>query len=246
MITPEQPIQRRKLSHEILDRLLQLIEAEKLSPGDPLPSERELMTAFGVGRPAVREAMQSLERMGIIRISHGERARIAEPTIGHILDQISQTARHILGISPAGLQHLKEARLMFELQVVRQAVKKCRDADVERLEKIVALQESSRGSPVDFMAADGAFHREIAVISGNPIYAAVSEAMFGWLARFHVSLVRTPGLEDLTIAEHREVLDAFRARDVPAAANAMERHLTRANKLYRQYEETERSGAGKD
>jgi len=239
MITPDQPIQRRKLSHEILDRLLKLIETEGLAPGDPLPSERELMTAFGVGRPAVREAMQGLERMGIIRISHGERARVAEPTIGHILDQISQTARHLLGISPAGLQHLKEARLMFELQVVRQAVTKCRDEDVKRLEKIVALQESHRGNPADFLAADGAFHREIAVISGNPIYAAVSEAMFDWLKRYRVSAVRSPGLEDLTVAEHREVLDGMRDRDVVAAANALERHLMRANKLYRQYEESD-------
>ncbi len=237
MITPEQPIHRRKLAHEILDRLLKLIESEGLSPGDPLPSERELMGLFGVGRPAVREAMQNLERMGIIRISHGERARIAEPQIGHILDQISQTARHILEVSPAGLQHLKEARLMFELQVVRQAVVKCRDEDVKRLERILSLQETSRGIPADFMEADGAFHREIAVISGNPIYAAVSEAMFDWLKRYHVGMVRKPGLEDLTISEHRDVLDAIRNRDIAAAANALERHLMRANKLYRQFEE---------
>ena len=57
-----EPIRRRKLSHEILDRLLARITQGELAAGDHLPSERDLMSQYGVGRPAVREAMQALER----------------------------------------------------------------------------------------------------------------------------------------------------------------------------------------
>ena len=55
---PTDPIQRRKLYQEVLDRLMHRIEAGEFAPGDHLPSERELMEVYGVGRVAVREALQ--------------------------------------------------------------------------------------------------------------------------------------------------------------------------------------------
>jgi GntR family transcriptional regulator, sialic acid-inducible nan operon repressor len=70
------PVQRRKLFQEVLDRLLERIRAGEFAPGDQLPSERDLMQSYAVGRPAVREALQALERDGIVSISHGERARV--------------------------------------------------------------------------------------------------------------------------------------------------------------------------
>lgn len=71
-------IVRRKLSDEVLERLLRLISEGNLKAGDPMPSERELMARFGVGRPAIREAMQALSNIGLVSISHGERAKVQE------------------------------------------------------------------------------------------------------------------------------------------------------------------------
>jgi DNA-binding FadR family transcriptional regulator len=72
-------IQRRKLFHEVADRLQSAILSGALQVGEALPSERELMERYGVGRPAIREALLSLERAGLIVISGGERARVARP-----------------------------------------------------------------------------------------------------------------------------------------------------------------------
>src|SRR5687767_2162620 len=66
-------IVRRKLSDEVFARLKAMITSGELQPGDEMPSERELMERFGVGRPAIREAMQALAGMGLVVISHGER-----------------------------------------------------------------------------------------------------------------------------------------------------------------------------
>lgn len=78
MTNTEKPLQRRKLSDEIQERLLELIKLEGLQPGEVLPSERELMRQYKVGRPAIREAMQNLQRMGLVSIKHGGKPRQAK------------------------------------------------------------------------------------------------------------------------------------------------------------------------
>jgi DNA-binding FadR family transcriptional regulator len=83
---------------------------------------------------------------------------------------------------------------------------------------------------------DNLFHREIARINGNPIFTAVNQAVFEWLEEFHVELVRLPAAEQLTLEEHSAIFDAIAERNPERAAEAMERHLTRANALYRRFE----------
>jgi DNA-binding FadR family transcriptional regulator len=74
-------------------------------------------------------------------------------------------------------------------------------------------------------------HVAIARISGNPIFVYLCEALFQWLAQFHVDLVGRPGLEALTLAEHREILAAIENGYPDAAAKAMSDHLYRSNRL---------------
>ena len=78
------------------------------------------------------------------------------------------------------------------------------------------------------------FHREIARISGNPIFPAIVEALFGWASAYYQTIVRAPGAESLTLAEHQRIIDAIARGDGDAAAQAMTEHLTRASDLYRQ------------
>ena len=84
-----------------------------------------------------------------------------------------------------------------------------------------------------FVSLDGDFHREIAAISGNPIFAALSEAIFKWLAASYRGAVSVPGLEKLTLNEHAQILDGISAGNPDLAARNMADHLTRANELYR-------------
>ena len=92
-------IARRKLYQEVADRLIARIRSGEFAAGDQLPSERSLMETYAVGRPAVREALQSLER-AIVSITHGERARVAVPTAESLIDQIAAGASHLLRIEP--------------------------------------------------------------------------------------------------------------------------------------------------
>ena len=73
------------------------------------------MEEYGVGRPAVREALQSLERSGIVEIAHGERARVVVPTAERLVAQVAGGAMHLLRTQPQTLDHLKQARLFLEM-----------------------------------------------------------------------------------------------------------------------------------
>lgn len=223
----------RKLSDDIRERLLKRIRRGEFSPGDPLPSERNLMQVYEVGRPAIREAMQDLQRLGLLDIRHGRRARVAAPSIGRMVEEIGETMRHFLAHSPASLEQLKEARLIFEMEMARIAARKRSASDVARLRTVLQAQTEASSELERFVARDGDFHREIAAISGNPIFAALSEALFRWLAAFYRGAVSVPGLERVILHEHGQIVEAIATRNPDAAAKNMSDHLTRANELFR-------------
>ncbi len=230
------PILRRKLYQEVVNRLMARIESGEIAPGDPLPSERELMEAYGVGRPAIREALQTLERSGIVTISHGERARLVVPTVESLIGQIEDGARHLLRSEPHSLENLKDARLFFETGIIRLAAIRADEAGIAAVSERLAEHRETLSSPDVFLDRDMAFHRQIAALTGNPIFPSIIEAMFGWLSTYYRSLVHAPGAESLTIAEHERIFEALHARDPDAAEAAMRDHLTRANALYRRFE----------
>ena len=228
------PIRRRKLSEEVEDRLLGMVERSNLKPGDTLPSERQLMEAYGVGRPAIREALQNLQRMGLIEIRHGGRARVATPSMDGIFGQLGNTVRHMISHSESNLKFLKEARATFEMEMARIAARQRTPSDIALMEAVLLKQGEAIADQNIFLKQDGQFHAAIARISGNPIFVSLSEAFFDWLAHFHIDLVSRPGLETLTLEEHGNILSAIEKGEPELAAKAMRDHLYRANKLYHQ------------
>lgn len=226
-------IVRRKLSEQVLERLLDMITRREIAPGELMPSERDLMDRFGVGRPAVREALQSLDTMGLISISHGERARVTALTADTVIRQIDGVAQLLLSASPDNLEHLKQARRFFETGMVRLAAANAAPADIAELRALVDRQRESLGDADAFIAADIAFHRCIAALSGNPIFAAISGAMLNWLFNYHSEMLLWSGAEHKTLAEHATIVDRLATGDGEGAAAAMEGHLDRTDTLYR-------------
>lgn len=71
----------KKLSEMVEEELEQMIRRHEFGEGEQLPSERELMAFFNVGRPSVREALAALKRKGLVQINNGERARVSRPLL---------------------------------------------------------------------------------------------------------------------------------------------------------------------
>jgi DNA-binding FadR family transcriptional regulator len=232
MSQPIEPIVRRKLSDQVFDRLERLITSGELKPGDEMPSERVLMERFGVGRPAIREAMQSLANMGLVVISHGERAKVLELTARSLFRQVDLTAKIMLSQSADSLEHLKSARIFFERGMAREAAVKATAGDIEDLQLILEEQHDSLGHADAFISSDMRFHTRIAQITGNPLYVAVSEAMLAWLKQYHTEMLIWTGKEKYTLVEHKEILNCLAAHDVEGAEASVLRHLERSRALY--------------
>jgi DNA-binding FadR family transcriptional regulator len=229
-----QKITKRKLSDDVLDRLMELIQSGHYAPGDTFPSERQLMERFGVGRPAVREAMQSLQNAGLISVKQGHRPKVTEPTATGIISQIDIAAQHLLNQSPSSLEHLKDARLLFEVGVVRRAAEKATEKDAARMQAALDLQEECyQTDPDKFVKADIAFHIAIAETTGNPILVATERAMLGWLKTYNSKIVRLDGKEHITLDEHRKIFEYIVANDPDAAAFAMTDHLNRSREIFK-------------
>ena len=225
-------ISKRKLSDEVFERLKHLIVSGERGPGSLMPSERELMARFEVGRPAIREAMQQLEGMGLVEINHGERARVLELTPQSLMRQVDQSARIMLSLSSDSLENLKSARIFFERGMAREAAIKATATDLKLLRDTLDEQRCLLGDAENFMAADMRFHTQIAAISHNPIFTAVSEAMLGWLKTYHSEMLIWTGKEKYTLAEHEEIISHLAANDPDAAEAAMVKHLERSRALY--------------
>lgn len=220
-------IRRRKLYEDVAEDLERQIRDGRYVPADSLPSERELMREYGVGRPAVREALFHLRKMGLVQIRSGERARVTRPTPEFVIGSLGGTARHMLS-APGGVADFQHARLFFEIGLARHAAAFATPEDIAELGAALAANEAAIGDPVRFGATDVAFHYVLAVIPGNAIFTAIHAALADWLLEQRRTTLGRPGDLSLyrTVWEaHRAVYDAVAAHDPDAAERAMREHL---------------------
>lgn len=225
-------IQRRKLSDEVAAQIEGMIHSGELAAGDMLPSSRELMGMFGVGRPAVREALSSLHKLGLITITNGACARVTKPTASNVVNLISGVAKHLLA-QPDGLTNLQDARVLFESALARRAAAMATDADLAELKRALDANYSSLNDLAAFETTDIAFHCVLASIARNPIFAAIHEAMVDWLREQRHVALRVPNANKTAYRSHKDIYEAVAAKDIDAAENAMRSHLHDVSTQYR-------------
>src|SRR6476659_3306634 len=168
---PVAAVRRRKLYEEVADQLERLIEDGEYARGDQLPSERDLMRQFGVGRPAIREALFHLRKMGLVEIRSGERARVTQPTPQVVIDALAGTARHMIA-APGGVHNFQDARVFFEVGLARHAAQHATEEDLLAFKSSLEANRQSIGDLKRFERTDVAFHYVLAVIPRNPIFTA--------------------------------------------------------------------------
>ena len=225
------PIRRRKLYEDVALRIEEMIREGRYAPGDQLPAEREIMEELGVGRSAVREAMLSLQRMGLVTVSSGERARVTAPTAKVLVSELSGAARLLLA-QEGGMRRFQEARALFEIGLARAAAERANEADLARLRAALEANRAAIGNHAQFMRTDVAFHYEIAQIPRNAIFTSLYNAVVEWLTEQRETSGRATGAGEAAYAAHKRIYQAIAAHDPAAAEVAMEGHLEAVVKLY--------------
>ena len=222
---------RHRLSEQVRDRLEAMIRDDVFADGELLPSERELMERFGVGRPSIREALFALEQRGLVRLSPGERPRVSRPTPRHFMDTLSGAARMLLD-RREGVEHFEQARIFMEEGLARHLARDLPADGLGRIRDALAANATTIGRAKAFAASDVAFHRTLVQLSGNPIFMAMHDAFVEWLISQRTLPDDAEASNRQSHDEHRAIVAAIEARDEAAAGRAMRVHLENAHRKY--------------
>lgn len=215
------PLKKKTFSDEIIDQMLSMILTGELKAGDRLPSERQLSESFEVGRNSVREALKTLENLGLVRrhprgttVCAPEEARYPSFSLAaasSTLEQIFELCR-IIGIELAGL-----------------AAERAQEKETRRMEK--ALRETRDG--LQAVAHHYSFHRALATWAQNPLLTEVSNLVIGFISQSEKLSHAIQQWDEEKLAAvihnlaegHKKILEAIEARDAPAAKRYMREHL---------------------
>jgi DNA-binding FadR family transcriptional regulator len=213
-----------KLYQQIEQALSEEIAEGIYKPGDTLPTERDLMERFGVGRPSIREALFSLSRRGLVELGSGRRPRVAEPSFDIVMGELDVLARQALRNSD-NLFHLMELRRILECALVRKLALEISDKQINELHQRLEENEEALGDLIKFWRTDSEFHKTIARMNGNPLLPTLVDALLSWLIDNRKVTLSMPGSAERALKDHKAIFNAIRAHQPEAADMAMATHL---------------------
>jgi GntR family transcriptional repressor for pyruvate dehydrogenase complex len=216
------PIERRKTYELVAEHLTAQIGERALAPGTPIPSERELVEAFKVGRSSVREALRMLESRGLIE-NRGNGTFV----VSQIRNTLNQSLGLLLSVDEADLRELFEVRRILEGECAALAAARRSDEQLERMEEAIAQMRAGLTSELEYIAADVQFHLTIAEASGNRVAAHLMHAIRDQVQRALGTVFHIPGSPERSIEQHREIVDAIRLRRPDEARERMHEHIGR-------------------
>jgi len=212
------PIRRVNLTSQVMESVKDYIVTNDLPPGARLPSEKELTVKLKVSRNILREALKSLEAVGLIEIKVGDGMYVSDFDYSNVVTHIS----FALSRNTQEFEHFIEARLITEVAAMELVAERLTDEDLRNLEecndRLAQAETIEEAAEIDFE-----FHRELLAIARNPV---ISE--FGsFLVQFFKqgSHMVDGDAKFRTARGHMEILDALRARDAALLKETMRKHI---------------------
>jgi GntR family transcriptional repressor for pyruvate dehydrogenase complex len=224
-------VKQGRVSDGVREQITNLILAGELNVGDRLPTENELARQLGVSKVPVREAMISLQQMGLLtsRRGAGGGVFVCEPRP----EPVGEALTLMLRLGKASIADLTQARLVIEPHVARQAALLATARDVARLEESIIEYQKIVEQNQERSIRDLDFHLTLADACGNPVFNLILRALIPLLYT-NVRLRRLPPeRRNLGIDGHREILEAVRRGDPEKAQLAMARHVTQMATLWK-------------
>lgn len=225
-------VNMEKKRAELVRTLTTLVREPGRFPDGRLPPERELARSLGVSRNLLREAIITMEAVGLLEIRERQGAFITLPQ-----GEDYAASLKFLSLWPEDLlSNLMEMRLVIEVPAAGLAAGRRTEEELARMKQCVRRLDEVQGNP-DHGFSSGAvwdtmLHALVLNAAHNPILSRVYEALASTMEKYIVisrsKLLALDGWPGKVFEEHKALVRAIESRDPEAAREALRRHLSGA------------------
>ncbi|WP_458353206.1 FadR/GntR family transcriptional regulator [Peribacillus frigoritolerans] len=214
-------IQKESLVDIAIKRIKDHITTSGLKPNDKYLSEKELISQLQVSRTVVREALISLQSIGIVNIKPGGGVYIGDPN----LDTIKEILKHHYDTHGVKLRELTEIRKVIELGALRLIIENDIDVDFLQLEKINESYYKAIIQKQDTRKDDRLFHQALIKMTHNETFYSFSEIIHEYFSLTKIDLVQKEAKLIQSYHQHAGMIDALKEKDLSIAQKIMALHF---------------------
>lgn len=216
-------------SRWVQEQIKAMILGRKLQPGALLPPEVELAQQLGVGRGSVREAVKTLQALGIVEVRHGYGTFVGRLSLRPLIDELTFHGLLDLQGDVETVRNLIQIRAILEVNLIRGVAASIEPESIERLEVLVEQmhERAARGEHVH--EQDRLFHEQLYRSVDNALVSQMLQAFWDVL---RVVLPNLPGPATdprVDALNHERILVALAKGDPDQAAAAMAQHFVGVN-----------------
>lgn len=216
-----EPLNKTRLYEDIVKQIIDSIKNGELKPGDKLPTERELALQLNVSRTAIREALRSLEIMGVIYSKVGSGTFIKEMSLDILLDLFA----NILKKNDRLIIELIEVRMLLEVEIAKLAARRINESKIKAIEKALELEEEEIKKGELGIKGDNAFHNELANAADNLAMTSILNLCGELLSTTREAALKALGDPRIGLEHHRSILEAVKDGNEKEAERLMKEHL---------------------
>ena len=209
-----------KVSDEIVNQVKSLISEGKLKPGDRLPPERELVKEFGVSRPSLREALNSLVGMGFLEVK-GKRTFIKSVASESMQNPLSL----LLKADTQKIFDLIEVRKAIETWGAFHAAERATEEDIKQLEGIIEEMRKAFAEGQLWEKQDADFHLCIAQATHNTIQAHMMSTIYDLLRESVARVFKDRAKVKKLLDQHYRIFNAIKSHSPDKARERTLEHL---------------------
>ena len=215
------PVSKETLADRLARQIRSLIQRGEYRLGDRLPTIMEMARSFGVGHPTIREALKKLETMRVVEIRHGSGVYVTRSEDVLVLASPDYAGT----VTKKLLVDLIRTRMLLEMQSVSDAVEHATADHLREMKRLVATAAQNLGNDDVLSVVNMAFHRQIALASGNAVLAQLLDVLHDLFNDEQRLILGIFGSRERDHVEHEGILAALEARDRDLAVERMRRHL---------------------
>jgi GntR family transcriptional repressor for pyruvate dehydrogenase complex len=214
-------VRRTKVYEQAALQLQRMIRDGLIKPGEKLPPERELAEMLQVSRGSLRDAIRTLELMGLVEPRQGEGTVVCDPSAKSLINPLATVLfrqRELIG-------DLLEFRRMIEPALAKRAAQNASEEEVAYMEDVLRRQKERVDQGELAIEEDSEFHYAIAQAARNSVVMKVLDSFMDLLRETRERSLQLEGRLQKSFVGHRRILDAIRKHDLRAAEKAMRQHI---------------------